>query len=104
MAKVNPITRATSSVIESQINAEGVHLWPFNPDFPIDVLSLVIDHHPVRMNRHDYFEVLYGYSGEGTFQVQERKFTIRGGDLFVAGSTVFHRAIQSGRKRLEAVV
>jgi AraC-like DNA-binding protein/mannose-6-phosphate isomerase-like protein (cupin superfamily) len=104
MPKVNPVTRATSSVIESQINAEGVHQWPFNPDFPIDVLSLAIDHHPVRMNRHDYFEVLYAYSGQGTFQVQERNFTIKEGDLFVAGSTVFHRAIQSGRKRLEAVV
>ena len=25
------------SVVEPQINAEGVHVWPFDPSFPIDI-------------------------------------------------------------------
>jgi hypothetical protein len=56
------------------------------------------------MNRHDYFELVYGYSGEATLQVQERNVVIREGDLFIIGSTLFHRPIQRRRTRLEAVV
>lgn len=102
--KSSQITWLSDSVIESQINAEGVHIWPFDPAFPLDIQSLVIDQHPVRMNRHDYFELLYGYSGEATFQVQERELLIHGGDLFIIGSTLFHRPIHRKRTRLKAVV
>jgi AraC-like DNA-binding protein len=56
------------------------------------------------MNRHDYFELLYCHSGEVTLQVQERNVTVRRGDLFIIGSTLFHRALESGHKRIEAVV
>ncbi len=39
------------------------------------------------MNRHAYFELLYLHSGEVIYQVQERYFRLRRGDLFVVGST-----------------
>jgi AraC-like DNA-binding protein/mannose-6-phosphate isomerase-like protein (cupin superfamily) len=93
-----------TSEIETQINAEGVHIWPFEVELPIDVRFLAIERHPVRMNRHDYFELLYCHSGEVTFQVQERNVTIKEGDLFIIGSTLFHRAIEGGNARTEAVV
>ena len=104
MLKTSQITRTSHSVIESQINAEGVHIWPFDLAFPLDIRFLVIDKHVVRMNRHDYFELVYGYSGEAAFQVQERNMVIKAGDLFLMGSTLFHRPVQCGRTRLEAVV
>ena len=48
------------SVIEPQINAEGVHVWPFDVSCPVDVLFLTEDgQHSIRMNRHSYFEILY---------------------------------------------
>lgn len=94
-----------SSILEPQINAEGVHSWPFDPAFPIDIRFLVFGHqHDIRMNRHDYFELLYGYSGETTFQVQGRSITIKKGDLFIMGSTLFHRPVQSGFPKMKAVV
>src|SRR5215831_16211762 len=93
-----------TSEIETQINAEGVHLWPFEPELPIDVRFLAIERRPVRLNRHDYFELIYCYSGDITFQVQERNITTKEGDLFVIGSTLFHRAIDNGHTRTKAVV
>ena len=52
------------SVIEPQINAEGVHVWPFDVSCPVDVLFLTEDgQHSVRMNRHGYFEILFLCSG-----------------------------------------
>jgi AraC-like DNA-binding protein len=93
-----------TSEIETQINAEGVHIWPFEPELPIDVRFLAIERRPVRLNRHDYFELIYCYSGDITFQVQERNLTIKEGDLFVIGSTLFHRAIDNGHSRTKAVV
>lgn len=92
-----------TSEIETQINAEGVHIWPFEHDLPIDIRFLVIERRPVRMNRHDYFELIYCHSGDLTFQVQERNVTIREGDLFIIGSTLFHRAIGNGHTRRQAV-
>jgi len=53
------------AVVEPQINAEGIHVWPFDPSFPIDIRFFDLDgSHHIRMNRHDYFELLYVYSGE----------------------------------------
>lgn len=104
MLKATQIARTSHLVIESQINAEGVHIWPFDPAFPLDIRLLVIDQHAVRMNRHDYFELVYGCSGEATLQVQEREMIIRQGDLFIVGSTLFHRAVRRRRTRLKAVV
>jgi AraC-like DNA-binding protein/mannose-6-phosphate isomerase-like protein (cupin superfamily) len=86
------------STIEPQINAEGIHNWPFDPSFPIDVRFMFHDRpRDVRMNRHDYFELLFLCSGEAVLQIQERYFTLREGDLVVIGSTLFHRMIEFRR-------
>jgi hypothetical protein len=43
------------SLIDPQINAEGVHTWPFDPACPIEVRFFQYDkRHHIRMNRHDY--------------------------------------------------
>lgn len=82
----------TFSLVEPQINAEGVHEWPFNKFCPVDVLFMnTHDRQRVRMNRHGYFEILYLCSGHGVCHIQDRMLPFREGDLAVIGSTLYHR-------------
>ena len=79
------------SLIEPHINPEGVHVWSFNASCPIDVLFLTDDvRHPMRMNRHEYFEVVYLCSGSAVCHVEDRIFPFEEGDLAVIGSTPCH--------------
>src|SRR5580765_6659355 len=77
--------------IEPQINEDGVHVWPFNAEFPIDLRSFSCTGGNLRMNQHDYCELIYIYSGTGEYQVQGRSFQVHPGDLIVVGRSVFHR-------------
>ncbi len=80
------------TIIAPQITAEMVHLWPFAADFPIDVRFLTFGpRRDIRLNRHDYFEILYLHSGEVTYEVQGRQLPLKQGELFVVGSTQLHR-------------
>jgi len=82
----------TFSLVEPQINAEGVHIWPFNAACPVDVLFMnTHDRQRVRMNRHRYFEILFLCSGTGVCHIQERFLPFKEGDLAVIGSTLYHR-------------
>jgi AraC-like DNA-binding protein len=79
-------------LVEPQINAEGVHIWPFDAPCPVDVLFLTVDdRHRVRMNRHGYFEVLYLCSGSANCHIQDRLLPFNEGDLAIIGSTLYHR-------------
>lgn len=79
-------------LVEPQINAEGIHAWPFDTSFPLDVLFLSGDRRRnVRMNRHSYFEVLYLCSGSAEYHIQDRLLPFHEGDLAIIGSTVYHR-------------
>ncbi len=78
-------------VLEPQINAEGVHVWPFDQSFPIDVRYLTGGRrYSVRMNRHDYFEVAYLCAGTAELKIQNRSLPFREGDMAVIGSTLYH--------------
>jgi AraC-like DNA-binding protein len=80
------------SVIEPQINAEGVHVWPFDVSCPVDVLFMTEDgRHSLRMNRHGYFEILYLCSGSANCHIQDRLLPFNEGDLAIVGSTLYHR-------------
>jgi AraC-like DNA-binding protein/mannose-6-phosphate isomerase-like protein (cupin superfamily) len=80
------------SLVEPQINAEGIHKWPFDDSCPVDVLFLTgYGGKDVRMNRHGYFEVLYLCSGTAECRIQDRLLRINEGDLVVIGSTLYHR-------------
>ena len=82
----------TFSLVEPQINAEGVHVWPFNKACPVDVLFMTThDRQRVRMNRHGYFEIIYLCSGYGACHIQDRLLPFQEGDLAVIGSTLYHR-------------
>jgi AraC-like DNA-binding protein/quercetin dioxygenase-like cupin family protein len=93
------------NLIEPQINAEGVHIFPFHPDFAIDVRFLTFaEEAQIRTNRHDYFELLYLHSGEVVYQVQDRSHRMLAGDLFVMGSMAMHRMSGFPRGRVKAAV
>jgi AraC-like DNA-binding protein len=78
-------------IIEPHINASGVHSWAFNPAFPIDFRFLTSGRrYKVRMNRHDYFEIVYLCAGSAVLNVQDRSLPFREGELAVVGSTIYH--------------
>ncbi|MCI0625279.1 MAG: AraC family transcriptional regulator [Acidobacteria bacterium] len=54
------------------------------------------------MNRHEYFEFTYIHSGQAVFQIQDRFFEVKEGDLVVIGSTLYHRI--TGRSRSPAKI
>jgi AraC-like DNA-binding protein/mannose-6-phosphate isomerase-like protein (cupin superfamily) len=81
-------------VVEPGINAEGVHVYPFDSTLPLDVGFFVhAGRHNVRMNRHDYLEVIYVYGGETEIQIRERYFRVKKGDLVVVGPHIYHRIV-----------
>jgi AraC-like DNA-binding protein len=89
-------------VSEAQVNANGVHVWPFNPAFPVDVVQHSLSGtRPFRMNRHDYFELVYLLTGELVWQVQDSFLTQTEGDLFFMTSPVFHRVTERSGARVE---
>lgn len=84
--------RDNFNLVGPQINAEGVHVWPFDASCPIDVLFLTeTGRHNVRMNRHRYFEILYLCSGAAACHIQDRLLPFNEGDLAIIGSTLYHR-------------
>ncbi len=88
------------SLIDPQINAEGIHVWPFDSAFPLDVRFYVWDkRHSIRMNRHDYFELFYLQKGELVCRIQEREFPMRSGDMAVISSTQYHTIQWPEKKR-----
>lgn len=88
-------------LIEPQINPEGVHIWPFDPSFPIDVVfQFFSPKRQIRMNRHDFFELLYVCSGSANLLIHDRELPAGEGDLLVIGSTLFHRVSNRGRTSL----
>jgi AraC-like DNA-binding protein/quercetin dioxygenase-like cupin family protein len=91
--------------VEPQTNAEGIHVWPFDLAFPVDVrfFRFARGHH-IRMTRHDYFELLYVDFGEVVYQIQNRFFTMREGDLLVISGTQYHRMAEFHQSRVKAAL
>ena len=80
--------------LEKAINAEGVHTYPFDPAFPLDVAFFVhAGRDNVRMNRHTYLEVIYVYEGAADIQILERHFPVQPGDLLIVGANLYHRVV-----------
>jgi AraC-like DNA-binding protein len=93
-------------VSDAQVNAEGVHVWPFDPAFPVDVVRHTLSgEQPFRMNRHDYIEIVYLKSGALIWQVQESEVRESRGDLFVMLHSKYHRVSErsSHQARVESL-
>jgi len=93
------------SVIEPLMNADGIYSWPFDPLLPVDVRFLMFDRRTnLRMNRHDYFELLCVLQGKLDFQIRQQYFHVRQGDMLVIGSTSFHRPVKGSSPPAKAVL
>jgi AraC-like DNA-binding protein len=93
------------SVIDSRTDAHGVFSWSFDPLFPVDVRFYTYNNRKyLRLNRHDYFELMYVLQGRMAFQIQRQRFDVGAGDLIVIGSMSFHRPIGYGSPPTKAVV
>ena len=79
---------------EPGINADGIRVYPFDASFPIDV-SFQKDSglRMVRLNRHEFFEIIYIYSGKANIQVRDRLLPAKAGDLVVIGPNLYHRVL-----------
>lgn len=79
------------SLIQPQISAQGIHVWPFDSGLPVDLRFLTSDgRKTVPKNRHDYFEIFVLWSGATTFLVQDRLLPMNEGDLAIVGSALYH--------------
>jgi mannose-6-phosphate isomerase-like protein (cupin superfamily) len=82
------------AVVDREINAAGIHVWPFDPSFPIDVRFFIAGGpNNTRMNRHRYCEVLYVYQGQTDLRIHDRSFRISRGDLVVIGGGLYHSTV-----------
>ncbi|MBC7928099.1 MAG: helix-turn-helix transcriptional regulator [Bryobacteraceae bacterium] len=80
-----------AQVIEPRVTASGIHVYPFDPAFPMQVRFLTLrSPSSVAPRRHDYFEVLYMESGSVVYRVPDRDVQVNQGDLFVIGSHIYH--------------
>jgi AraC-like DNA-binding protein/quercetin dioxygenase-like cupin family protein len=105
MNSIQPIWEKGYRVVEPQINAEGTHLYPFDPAFPIDVRFFSFSgRNRIRMNRHHYCEIYYVASGKTTVQVQDRCFDVTEKDAVVIGGDLYHRTIDPPNCKLRLVV
>ena len=83
-------------VIEPQITNQGLHVWPFNPTFPVDVRFFLLNReHDIPPVRPDHLEVIYIESGEVVYESRERQCLLKKGDIVVAGDTASHRCRKS---------
>jgi AraC-like DNA-binding protein len=90
--------------VESGITADGVRTYPFDPAFPLDVSFLTgSGRHLVRMNRHEFFEVLYMFSGRTEIQIRSRCFHLKKGDVVVIGPDIYHRLLHKPHPEVKLI-
>lgn len=99
------IWQCPQSLIDPRMNDGGSYSWSFDPLCPVDVRFYTYNKHThLRLNRHDYFEVLYVSQGSITFQIHRQHFTANAGDMVIVGSSLFHRPINYGSPLNKAIV
>ena len=92
------------SFTEPGINAEGIRVYPFDQCFPIDVsFQRAMGPRLVRLNRHQFFEIMYIYSGQANIQVRDRVLAAKTGDLIVIGPNLFHRVLHKPNAEVKVV-
>jgi AraC-like DNA-binding protein len=84
-------------LLNPKIGPRGVHCWPFDSAFPIDLAHL--DFAPqtsIPTNHHGYLEFMYVASGELTIEIGGRTFVARKGDLLIVSSNHPHGVSNRG--------
>ena len=104
MKSGNLVWKEMYKFTEPGINAEGVRVYPFDRSFPIDVsFHKASGPRLVRLNRHEFFEIMYMYSGKTNIQVRDRILPAEAGDLVVIGPNLYHRVFHKPSDELRLV-
>ncbi len=86
-------------IVVPQINAEGLLTWDFDSSLPVQVRFYTYDRRrDYRLCRHDYFEIFYLHSGELLFQVADKTYPMKKGDLILLNSAQYHTVHPPERK------
>lgn len=89
---VAPSWEPANFVVKRQISAGGVHAWPFDLSFPVDVRFFSLDRsYDVPLHRANQCEVVYIQSGEMVFQGAGSNCVLKKGDLLLINPGSFHR-------------
>lgn len=84
------------TVIDSCIDAERFHEWPFHGSFPIDLRFLVVERHEdIPAHRPDHLEIVFVESGNAGYEVNGEAREIRRNDVVVVNDRMFHRSLPS---------
>ncbi len=90
--------------VEPGITAEGVRIYPFDPAFPVHVSFLTASgHRLVRMNRHEFFEVMYIFSGATQIQIRSHHFQLNKGDVVVIGPDIYHHLLHKPHTEVKLI-
>jgi AraC-like DNA-binding protein/mannose-6-phosphate isomerase-like protein (cupin superfamily) len=92
-SKASPSWRQSDQflLVEPQINAQNVHVWPFDAAVPIELRLLDSDgDRTVSKNRHDYFEIFVVCDGATSIIVDDRRLPMQSGDMAIVGDRVHH--------------
>ncbi len=90
--------------MEPGIDPNGVRVYPFDPTFPIDASFVVVGGpQQVRLNRHDFLEIIYAYSGSTQIQVLQRTLPVQQGDLVVMGPNLYHRILTPANREVRLI-
>jgi len=93
-------------LLEPQIDAQRVHVWPFEANLPIEIHILDGDGaRTVSKNRHEYFEIFFVCSGSIDFVVEDRRLPMEQGDMAIVGSALHHsiQCLPNTRSRIGAL-
>ena len=92
-----------NSLVDRQINAQHLHIWPFPHSCLVDVRFLIMDRrHSIPKHRPDHLEVVVFESGEMGYEYEDRLSTLRKDDVLVAGDHIRHRCLPLGKSQREA--
>jgi len=82
------------SVVDSRINPQQCHIWPFSGSLGVDVRALVLDRRQaIPLHRPDHLEVVVFESGEQLYEVDNSSCTLSKGDVIFAGQNTHHRCL-----------
>ncbi len=82
------------SLVDSQIDSNQFHVWPFQRAFPIDVRFVLLDRREdVPPHQPDHLEVVFVESGRAGYEVDGRPQEIKENDVVVVGERMRHRTL-----------
>jgi AraC-like DNA-binding protein len=84
------------SLVDSRIDSNQLHRWPFKYAVPIDVRFIVLDRREdVQPHQPDHLEVFFMESGRVGYEVDGHAREIKKNDVVVVGEGIHHRVLSA---------